>query len=45
MLVLGILASTALMPTDAVEEDIERLREASRALLSQAAFMMNGGQA
>jgi TetR/AcrR family transcriptional regulator, fatty acid metabolism regulator protein len=45
MMVLGILASTALMPTDAVEEDIERLREASRALLSQAAFMMNGGQA
>jgi AcrR family transcriptional regulator len=45
MLVLGILASTALIPGDAVDADLDSLREASKALLSQAAFMMNGSPA
>jgi AcrR family transcriptional regulator len=44
MLILGILASTALIPDGAVEKELDRLRDASRSLLSRAAFMMNGAE-
>jgi AcrR family transcriptional regulator len=40
-LVLGILASTALLPGEASGEDLDKLREASKSLLSQVPFMMN----